>query len=146
MHLWRVLLLKVFGADIPVFSQVRVFPSVKITFPWRLSLAPRSLIGPHVIIYNLGRVTLERGATISQRSHLCSGTHDFLLWSMPLVTKPITVGTNAWLGTEVFVGPGVIIGELCVVGARSVVVKSLPANTICAGNPCRPIKARPAPR
>jgi putative colanic acid biosynthesis acetyltransferase WcaF len=64
---------------------------------------------------------------------------------MPLVARPIVIGENAWLGADVFVGPGVSIGELCVVGARSVVVKDLPARTVCAGNPCRVLKVRPAP-
>jgi putative colanic acid biosynthesis acetyltransferase WcaF len=45
----------------------------------------------------------------------------------------------------VFVGPGVTIGELCVVGARSVVMKDLPARQICAGSPCRALRVRPDP-
>lgn len=64
---------------------------------------------------------------------------------MPLVAQPIVIGENAWLGAEVFVGPGVTVGELCVVGARSVVVRDLPARQICVGSPCRPIKPRPDP-
>jgi putative colanic acid biosynthesis acetyltransferase WcaF len=38
------------------------------------------------------------------------------------------------------------VGELCVVGARSVVVRDLPPHTVCAGTPCRPLKARPLPQ
>ncbi|HET7535828.1 MAG TPA: hypothetical protein VFJ90_05190, partial [Candidatus Didemnitutus sp.] len=89
--------------------------------------------------------TLEFGANISQHGHLCAGTHDFTRWEMPLVAKPITIGSNAWLGADVFVGPGVTVGELCVVGARSVVVKDLPARMVCAGSPCRALKPRPDP-
>ena len=96
-------------------------------------------------LYNLGRITLERGANISQFCHLCAGTHDYRRWDMPLVAKPIRIGENAWLGADVFVGPGVTVGELCVVGARSVVVKDLPPRMVCAGHPCRPLKDRPPP-
>jgi putative colanic acid biosynthesis acetyltransferase WcaF len=64
---------------------------------------------------------------------------------MPLVAKPIVVGENAWLGADVFVGPGVTVGDLCVVGARSVVVKDVPAGTVCAGSPCRVLKRRDTP-
>jgi len=64
---------------------------------------------------------------------------------MPLVKRPIVIGENAWLAADVFVGPGVTVGELSVVGARSVVVRDLPARMICVGNPCKPVKTRPEP-
>lgn len=144
LHGFRAALLRLFGADIS--GPVVIFPTAKIMFPRNLSLAPRSMIGPHVNLYNLARTRLEYGANISQNCHLCAGTHDFNRWSMPLVAKPITIGANAWLGADVFVGPGVTVGELCVVGARSVVVKDLPPRKICAGSPCRPFRDRADPQ
>jgi putative colanic acid biosynthesis acetyltransferase WcaF len=130
---------------VPDPDQVVVFPTVQITFPQLLVLAPRSMVGPGVRLYNLDRITLQRGATLSQHCHLCAGSHDFNRWSMPLTTAPIVIGENAWLAADVFVGPGVTVGELCVVGARAVVVRDLPPRTICVGHPCRPIKDRSAP-
>ena len=103
------------------------------------------MIGPEVRLYNLGHITIEYGANISQHCHLCSGSHDFNRWDMPLTTAPIVVGKNSWLATDVFVGPGVTIGELAVVGARSVVIKDLPAKMICAGNPAKSVKPRGVP-
>jgi putative colanic acid biosynthesis acetyltransferase WcaF len=144
LHGFRAWLLHCFGADIS--GPVVIFPTATVVFPWKLSLAPRSMVGPHVRLYNLAPITLEYGANLSQYCHICAGTHDFMRWDMPLVAKPIVIGRNAWLGAEVFVGPGVTIGELCVVGARSVVVKDLPAQKICVGSPCRPVKDRPDPR
>ena len=145
LHGFRARLLRLFGADIPVVSQVVVFPTARITMPWKLSLGPRSMLGPDTIVYNLAQVTLARGANISQRVHLCAGTHDFNRWSMPLVVAPITIGANAWIAADVFVGPGVSVGELSVVGARSVVLHDLPPKKICVGTPCRPIKDRLEP-
>ena len=145
LHRFRAWLLKLFGADIASPGEVVIFPTAKVMFPWKLSLAPRSMVGPYVNLYNLATIRLEYGANLSQHCHLCAGTHDFTQWSMPLVTKPIVIGRNVWLGADVFVGPGVTVGELCVVGARSVVVKDLPPRMICVGQPCRPIKPRPEP-
>lgn len=144
MHGFRAWLLRLFGATID--GPVVVFPTARVVFPWKLSLAPRSMIGPHVNLYNLAAVRLEYGANLSQHCHLCAGTHDFTRWPMPLVTAPITIGRNAWLGADVFVGPGVNVGELSVIGARSVVVKDLPARHVCAGSPCRPLRPRSEPR
>lgn len=144
-HAFRARLLRLFGADIARPHEVVIFPTVIVTFPWKLALASRAMVGPRVRLYNLGLISLGRGANLSQGCHLCAGTHDYLRWSMPLVTAPIVIGENAWLGADVFVGPGVTIGELCVVGARSVVVSDLPPRQVCAGHPCLPIKDRPAP-
>jgi putative colanic acid biosynthesis acetyltransferase WcaF len=145
LHGFRARLLKLFGADISEPGRVVIFPSARVTFPWKLTLAARAMIGPHVTLYNLAPITLRRGANVSQNCHLCAGTHDFMRWSMPLVTAPIVVGENAWLGADVFVGPGVTIGELCVVGARSVVINDLAPRKICVGHPCRAIKDRAEP-
>lgn len=145
MHGFRARLLRWFGATIPVPSQVVIFPTARVTYPWRLTLAPRSMVGPHVLLYNLGRIELRRGANVSQNCHLCAGSHDYTRWSMPLITGPIVIGENAWLGADVFVGANVTVGELCVVGARSVVVRDLPDRMVCVGHPCRPIQPRPDP-
>ena len=49
--------------------------------------------------------------------------------------KPITIGNNVWLGAGVTVLGGVVIGDNSVVGAGSVVTRSVPENTLYAGNP-----------
>ncbi|HEY4302445.1 MAG TPA: putative colanic acid biosynthesis acetyltransferase [Candidatus Didemnitutus sp.] len=142
-HGLRARLLRLFGAGIPEPGKVVIFPTARVLFPRHLTLAPRSMVGPNVQLYNVAPIRLEYGANVSQNCHLCAGTHDFTRWDMPLVAKPIVIGPNAWLGADVFVGPGVTIGELAVIGARAVVVKDFPAHKIGAGIPCRIIRDRP---
>ena len=144
-HGFRSRLLRLFGADIPEPGKVVVFPSVQIELPWLLSLAPRSMIGRRVVVYNLARVTLARGVNVSQNVHLCTGSHDYRQWSMPVVSAPIMIGENVWIAADVFVAPGVTIGAGTVVGARSVVIRDLPPRQICVGHPCRPIRERELP-
>lgn len=52
----------------------------------------------------------------------------------------ITIGNRVWLSANVTVCPGVTIGDNVVVGAGSVVIKDLPANTLCVGSPATPIR------
>ena len=54
--------------------------------------------------------------------------------------KPIKVGNNVWFGGNVTVLAGVEIGDNVVIGAGSVVVKSIPSNSVAVGNPCKVIK------
>ncbi|WP_295797902.1 acyltransferase [uncultured Microbulbifer sp.] len=55
-------------------------------------------------------------------------------------TAPISIGNNVWIGDSAIVCKGVTIGENSVIGAGSVVTRDVPANTVVAGNPARPIK------
>lgn len=53
---------------------------------------------------------------------------------------PVTIGNNVWIGADVTILPGVTIGDNTVIGAGSVVTKSVPANVLAVGNPCRVIR------
>lgn len=57
---------------------------------------------------------------------------------------PVRIGRRTFIGANSIILPGVSIGEDCVIGAGSVVTKDVPAGTVAAGNPCRPIGATDA--
>lgn len=56
------------------------------------------------------------------------------------IAKPIVIEDNAWIGGGAILLPGVRIGINAVVGAGAVVTRSVPANTVVAGNPARVIR------
>jgi len=115
---------------------------VRVWEPWNLEMGDYCVLGDDVEIYNLARIRIGSQCVISQRSYLCSATHDYTDTSFPLYSKPIEISSGAWVAAGVFVGPGVTVGEGAVVGAYSVVTKDVPAWMVCGGNPCRPIKRR----
>ena len=139
-HGWRRWLLRMFGAK--VGSRAHIYPGLKIWAPWNLEIGDEAGVGDGVILYSQGRISIGNRSVISQGAHLCSGTHNFEKEGFPIVTKPINICSYAWVAAEVFVCPGVEIGEGAVVGARSVVIKSVLAWTVSAGNPCKTIKPR----
>jgi maltose O-acetyltransferase len=51
----------------------------------------------------------------------------------------ITIHESCHIGAYSVILPGVEIGPRTIVGAHSVVSKSLPSNTVCAGNPAKVI-------
>lgn len=57
-----------------------------------------------------------------------------------LNTKEIIIKDNVWIGANSVILPGVTIGEHCVVAAGSVVSRSIPSYSICAGVPAKVIK------
>jgi putative colanic acid biosynthesis acetyltransferase WcaF len=137
---WRRMLLRLFGAK--VGRRVHVYPSVRITIPWNLSIGDGGALGDRVTLYALGPITLGARVTISQGAHLCAGTHDWRLPDLPLLKPPIDVGDDVWICADAFIGPDVTVGASAIVGARAVVVKDVPNGVIVGGNPARVLRRR----
>ena len=140
MYGWRRFLLRLFGAKIG--RKVLVRPTVRITYPWKVTIGDFSWIGDFVELYTLGEIHVGDNAVISQRSYLCTGSHDFSTPTFDIYQKPIHVGNQAWVATDVYIAPGVTIGDAAVIGARSTVFTDMPAGMICYGSPAQPVKPR----
>jgi maltose O-acetyltransferase len=54
--------------------------------------------------------------------------------------KPITIGSDVWVGGAAVICPGVTIGSKSVIGAGSVVTRDIPDGVFAAGNPCRVVR------
>lgn len=137
---WRRFLLRCFGAEIG--KGVIIRPSAQITYPWKVKIGDYSWVGDDVVLYSLGDIVIGDNAVISQKSYICTGTHDYTKNDFPILAKKITIGDECWLATDVFVSPGVTINNGTVVGARSTVIKDLDANSVYVGSPVKFIKKR----
>ncbi len=133
-------ILRAFGAR--VGRGVVLKPRVNIHFPWKLSIGDYAWIGEEVFILSLEPVTIGAHCCLSQRAFICTGNHDYRRPDMAYRSQPIVIQDGAWVGAQVFVSPGVTIGTDAVVAAGSVVTRSLPAEMVCSGNPCVPVKPR----
>jgi phosphonate metabolism protein (transferase hexapeptide repeat family) len=57
-------------------------------------------------------------------------------------STPVTIGHDVWIGHGAIILPGRSIGTGAVVAGGAIVTKDVPAYTIVAGNPARPIRRR----
>lgn len=57
-----------------------------------------------------------------------------------LVSMPIVIEDNVWIGENAVIQPGVTVGYGSVIAANSVVTKSIPPRTMAAGMPAKAIK------
>jgi putative colanic acid biosynthesis acetyltransferase WcaF len=141
---WRNWLLKRFGAA--VGRGVRIRPTARITYPWKVSIGDSSWVGDGATLYSLERIDIGRNVSVSQRCYLCAGSHDYTQRDFRYTLDPqktrIAVEDEVWLASDVYVGPGVTIRKGAVVGARSSVFKSLPAMMVCFGSPAEAKKPR----
>lgn len=137
---WRRALLRLFGAKIG--RKVLLRPTARVTFPWKVEIGDFSWIGDNVEIYSLDRITIGRHSVVSQRSYLCTASHDMHDLNFAYVTGPINIGDQVWIASDVFVAPGVTIGRGAVVGTRSTVFSDVPPELVAFGEPARAIRQR----
>ncbi|HBG73901.1 MAG: colanic acid biosynthesis acetyltransferase WcaF [Chloroflexi bacterium GWB2_49_20] len=140
MYGWRIFLLRLFGAKIG--KKVLVRPTVRVTYPWKVSIGDFSWIGDDVVLYTLGNITIGSHTVISQGSYLCTGSHDYTQPSFDIYAEEIKIGDGVWIASDVFISPGVTLGDGAVVGVRSTVLNDLPAGMMCYGYPAKPIRPR----
>lgn len=137
---YRRFLLRLFGAEIG--KKVLIRPTVKITYPWKVSIGDYSWIGDNVVLYSLGEINIGNNVVISQKSYICSASHDYNKIDFPIYSKRNIIEDECWLATDVYVSPGITIGKGSVIGARSSVYKDVPSGWVCYGNPAKPEKQR----
>lgn len=83
--------------------------------------------GPNVAIYAYNHAFENRGKPINEQGY---------------IDKDVLIGNDVWIGANTVILPGTTIGNGVVIGAGSIVSKSLPEYSICAGIPAKVIKFR----
>ncbi len=133
----RVFFLRRFGCEIG--RNVLIKRGVRIHFPWQLKIGDDCWIGEEVWFINHEKITIGSNVCISQRSIICSGSHDYRSISLEYAHEPIVIKDGAWICLDAKVLPGVTIGESSVVSAGEVARKSLPDYSMLVGGQVRPI-------
>lgn len=133
-------LLRLFGAKIG--TGVRIRPTARFTYPWNVEIGDYSWVGDDAVFYSLAPIKVGTHCVISQKSYLCTGSHDITDSRFALKTGEVIVENGAWVAADCFVGPSVRIGANAVIAARSSVIHSMPAEQVCWGTPCQPQKQR----
>jgi acetyltransferase-like isoleucine patch superfamily enzyme len=137
----------------------------------RIVMGHGSHVGAHSYVCALGsRLELEEDVYVNEFNNLRAAGGDIVIGARTMIAQyvsiiasnhriprvgesirtagnsldrcGVTIGRDAWIGANVVILPGVEIGDGAVVGAGAVVTRSLPGNTVAAGNPARVIRHR----
>ncbi len=136
----KVALLRCFGASVGEGAVIK--PSVKIKYPWFLSIGDHCWIGENVWLDNVAAITIGNQVVLSQGAVLLTGNHDYKSKSFDLRAAPVVIRDFVWICAHAKVGPGVEVGEGTLLTLGSVATSSLASHGIYSGNPAERMRDR----
>jgi maltose O-acetyltransferase len=139
VELRRRILREIFGAETDVWIQ----PPFYCDYGRNIVLGKKVFFNFNCVILDVMKVEIGDnvlcgpGVQIYTAMHPMSAT-ERRTWLE--FAKPVTIGSDIWIGGGAIICPGVRIGSGSVIGAGSVVTRDIPEKVFAAGNPCRVIK------
>lgn len=135
---------------VELFSQLtgkKVSETFRLFPPFYTDCGKNITVGENVFInacckfQDQGGITIGDGCLLGHNVTIATLNHEFNpAKRADIIPNPVTIGKNVWIGSGVIILPGITIGDGAVIGAGSVVTKSVPKNTIAAGNPAKVIR------
>ncbi len=113
----------------------------------RVTLGTKVVLGGGSTINAYLDVSIGDGTLIAEGVHITDFDHridrvDVPIKNQGVVTSPVRIGADVWLGRGVTVLRGVDIGQGSVVGAHAVVTRDIPPYSVAVGVPARVIRTR----
>jgi acetyltransferase-like isoleucine patch superfamily enzyme len=132
------LLSQIWGQEI---VDERMFPPFYTAFGKNTRVGRGVFINFGCTFLDQGGITIEDGVFIAPDVKILTEGHpEEPTLRRTLVTKPVHVGRNVWIGAGAIILPGVTIGENAIIAAGAVVSKDVAANMIVGGVPARELR------
>ena len=124
-------------------SGTSIQPPFACDYGSNVSIGDNVFVNFNAVILDCAPVTIGDGTQISPGVQLLAADHprdpetrrDLLE-----LARPISIGSNVWLGAAAIVLPGVSVGDDSIIGAGSVVTRDIPSGVLALGNPCRVVR------
>jgi maltose O-acetyltransferase len=139
VDLRRQILRQLFGAG---GETVWLQPPFFCDYGVHISLGEKVFFNFNCVVLDVCRVTIGDRTLFAPAVQIYAATHplDAVLRRTQESGKPVTIGSDCWIGGGAIICPGVTIGDRTVIGAGSVVTRDIPSGVIAAGNPCRVLR------
>jgi len=145
---WHV---EVFGSPIDIGDYVCIVAAsdnrVRLSVWSDKQVSGQIRIGNYCLLCPGVRISSASKINIGENCMLASGVyvtdsdwHDIYNRLAFGKTEPVDIADNVWIGDSTIVCKGLSIGENSIIGAGAVVVHSIPANCIAAGNPAQVVR------
>lgn len=94
-----------------------------------LLIGKNVFLNTNVSIACRDKIEIADGVTVGQNVVIIDHDHDKYKRGN-IVTSPVFIGANTWIGANCVILKGAVIGENCIIGAGSIINKIIPNNSI----------------
>ena len=115
----------------------------RVTDRGGVTIGERCIVNRDTTLDGRGGLAMGDLVNVSPEAMILTAEHDVDSPSFQWRAGPVLVGSRSWIATRALVLPGSVVGEGAVVCAGAVVVGEVPAFTVVAGVPARPLRDRP---
>ena len=133
-----VLLADLFGYPTDVF----ITPTFQCDYGRNIRLGKHVFFNFNCVILDVATVTIGSHVLFGPAVQIYTAAHPMEAEARRgrEFGRPVTVGSDVWVGGGAILCPGVTVGSRSVIGAGSVVTRDIPEGVFAAGNPCRVIR------
>lgn len=146
-HHIRRFFYRIFGMRIGAGSTIHMM--ARIYDPSHIQIGNDTIIGERASLDGRKQLSNSQGGLeigdhvdIASEVMIWTSQHDLRSQSWQAIEKKVVIGNYVFIGPRAIILPGVTIGDGAVVAAGAVVTKDIPARTIVAGVPAKPIGDR----
>ncbi|RMG92573.1 MAG: acyltransferase [Zetaproteobacteria bacterium] len=126
------------GGQIEIGDWCYIGEGTRIWSARHVRIGSRTLIAHQVNVFDSLTHPLSARRRHEHFRHIIEHGHPE---DIDLDEQPVTIDEDAWIGAAAIILRGVHIGRGAIIAAGSVVTRSVPAWTMVAGNPAKPIRS-----
>ena len=133
------LLNQLFGAETGVWIQ----PPFFCDYGTNIRLGNKVFFNFNCVVLDVMHVTIGNNVLFGPSVQIYAATHPMeaeIRANWLEFAKPVSIGSDVWVGGAAIICPGVRIGSRSVIGAGSVVTRDIPDDVFAAGNPCKVVR------
>ena len=120
-----------------------ILPPFACDYGYNLSIGDNVFVNFNTVILDCASVTIGEGTQMGPGVQLLAADHPRdpqARRSLLELARPVSIGSNVWIGAAAVVLPGVSVGNDSIIGAGSVVTRDIPSGVVAVGSPCRIVR------